>query len=197
MGKISKARARQRTADAVRHMLAAGAAGAVVAFILVWSLKGYKSFSDLLINSDVAGAAIGVMLSVGTTVWITSLRDKREWRGAVEQSLIHIRSMLDVLELAESASASTAGEVTAQVQAASKRLKAATIDDSITDTFLRAANSRALMKYFDVRKELLWGLGILEGTHEPHANIPPLSSVVSTLADDLQEVADDYRARRR
>lgn len=197
VGNIRSLLANWKTEDALRQSLAGGATGAVVAVATVWVIEAHKGFAALIINSDVAGAAIGVMLSVGTTVWITSRRDANEWKQAIEQSLIHIRAMLDAIEMATSITPDTAREINDQLNAAAQRLVAATSDDSITDTFLRTANSRALNRYFWFKKELHWGIGILRGTHQPHPDIPPLSTVLSTIHTELQQIANEYRGRRR
>lgn len=197
MANIRSLLAKWKFKDALRQSLAACATGAVVAFATVWVIEAHKSFAELFINSDVAGAAIGVILSVGTTVWITSRRDAKEWKEAIEQSLIHIRSMLDAIDMAKSITADTAREISDQLNAAAQRLVAATSDSSITDTFLRTANSRALNRYFWVKKEVHWGIGILRGTHQPDPNIPPLSTVLSKLHTELEQIANEYRERRR
>lgn len=197
MGNIRSLLANWKTEDALRQSIAGGVTGAVVAFATVWAIETHRGFAALIINSDVAGAAIGVMLSVGTTVWITSRRDAKEWKEEIEQSLIHIRAMLDAIDMASSITADTAREINDQLNAAAQRLVAATSDDSITDTFLRTANSRALNRYFWVRKEIHWGIGIVRGTNQPDPNIPPLSTVLSKLHADLEQIANEYRDRRR
>jgi len=182
----------------IRLSLAVGsAAGLIVAYCVLWVLDARKDIRVLLINSDVTGAAIGVILTVSTSVWIAGRSERRNRAYEIDQSLVHIRALVEALEMVAEVNNNELIVAFDELGRTAGRLTQVDTDSDTTDVYLRVATSSARQVYLRSRGDITFAVGIARGQNSITGGFKSLPEIIAPAVAELNKIMTTYRSLRR